>query len=311
MTERSRSPALPPLVERKEEDSDAITATTLIPVSKDSFEALQAAVHKNEARLNSVEWNTVRTASLLHRDQELEASKQLLLMGFPSSMTDRDREKEIRNMASYYRVADKLQGTTTHKTKQGLAHFTIVEMWDKEARNAFLHHVKADPHKVNGSTILGRPQIPRYRREQDAPMKCAMKSLATIMGDNPRFRPTWELQALWHDSSWLLAVTTDPLDTTKVTIYVSKEMKEAFTTQFEEDWPTWQARSSSTGDSRPQKYLCVDVEEFDDEKLAALGAGYDQLINRSATPTRTDVEMPMPVPALRLPKAAASANPDS
>ena len=48
-----------------------------------------------------------------------------------------------------------MQGTTTLKNRQGLGHFTIVHMWDKGARNTFLHHVKNDPHKLKGSTIVG------------------------------------------------------------------------------------------------------------------------------------------------------------
>ena len=81
---------------------------------------------KHDARLNTVEWKSAKTASLLHRDQELEASNQLLLMGWPTGMSEQDRDREIRGMAQYYGVVDKLQGTTTLKNKQGLGHFTIV-----------------------------------------------------------------------------------------------------------------------------------------------------------------------------------------
>lgn len=85
------------------------------------------------------------------------------------------------------------------KTKNGLAHFTMVDMWDKETRNEFLQHVKRNPRQVQGSTIAGRPQIPRYHCEQDAPMKCVMKTLANILGNNSKFSPAWEIQTLWHD----------------------------------------------------------------------------------------------------------------
>ena len=130
-------------------------------------------------------------------------------------MSEQDRDREIRGMARYYGVEEKMQGTTTLKNRQGLGPFTVVHMWDKDARN----HVKNDPHKLKDSTIVGRPQIPRYRREQDAPMKCSMKALATIYGGNPKLRPTWELQALWHESEWVLALTTDTNDATNVTIF--------------------------------------------------------------------------------------------
>ena len=58
-------------------------------------------------------------------------------------------------------------------------------------------------------------------------MKCAMKTLATMIGDNPKFSPTWEIQALWHEE-WLLAVNTNDKDTTKVQIYVPDHMKAEF-----------------------------------------------------------------------------------
>ena len=150
---------------------------------------------------------TTQTTSLVHRDQELQASKQLLLMGWPKT-DEKEREKETKRMASYYGLMNKYQGSTTLKKKNGLAHFTIVDMWDKEARNEFLQQIKRDPHQVQGNPIVGRPQIPCYRREQDAPMKCAMKTLATMVGDNPKFSPTWEIQALWHEE-WLLAENTN------------------------------------------------------------------------------------------------------
>ena len=109
------------------------------------------------------------------------------------------RGEKIKRMANDYGFMSKHQGSTTVKTKSGLAHFTIVYMWDKETRNEFLHHVKQDPHQVQRSTIAGRPQIPRYRREQDAPMKCVMRTRANILGDNSKFSPAWEIQTLWHD----------------------------------------------------------------------------------------------------------------
>ena len=165
-------------------------------------------------------------------------------------------------MANYYGLMSKYQGSTTLKTKNGLAHFTIVDMWDKEARNEFLQHIKRDPHQIQGNTIVGRPQIPRYRREQDAPMKCAMKTLATMIGDNPKFSPTWEIQALWHEE-WLLAVNTNDKDTTKVQIYVPDHMKAEFEPKFHDDWSAWKAPGSSK-DSRPQKHLQIQVYALTD-----------------------------------------------
>ena len=231
MAERSRSPLAgigQTALERKEEVPNEIL------LEAQTFKALQEQVHENTARLNSVDWVATQTASLVHRDQELQASKQFLLMGWPK-IDEKEREKEIKRMANYYGLMNKYQGSTTLKTKNGLAHFTIVDMWDKEARNEFLQHIKRDPHQAQGNTIVGRPQIPRYRREQDAPMKCAMKTLANIIGDNPKFSPTWEIQALWHDE-WLLAVNTNDKDITKVQLYVPDHVKAEFETKFQEDW---------------------------------------------------------------------------
>ena len=291
MGERSRSPAHALQAQNQkqepEEDDATIAATTTVALTKADYDTLKATVLKQDARLNTVEWKSAKTASLLHRDQELEASKQLLLMGWPTGMSEQDRDREIRSMAQYYGVVDKLQGTTTLKNKQGLGHFTIVHMWDKDARNTFLHQVKNDPHKLKGSTIVGRPQIPRYRREQDAPMKCAMKALATIYGGNPKFRPTWELQALWHETEWVLAVATDASDATKVTIFVPDDKKEEFENQFAEDWPTWQNRGNQTEGS-PQKYLRITIAAFTEENLQELNDRYATMSTRSRSSKASD-----------------------
>ena len=293
MGERSRSPAhaLQVPTQKQEEDEPSIAALTTVAFTKADYDTLKATVLKQDARLNTVEWKSAKTASLLRRDQELEASKQLLLMGWPTGMSEQDRDKEIRGMAQCYGVADKLQGTTTLKNKQGLGHFTILHMWDKHARSTFLRNVKNDPHKIKGNTIAGRPQIPRYRREQDAPMKCAMKALATIYGGNPKFRPTWELQALWHESEWVLAVATDANDATKVTIFVPDDKREEFETQFAEDWPTWQSRGHQTEGS-PQKYLCINIAAFTDDNLQELNERYATMSTRSrSSRTSDDVDM--------------------
>ena len=289
--ERSRSPAPGVLaVQQKDEpQEDGVTTYNL--------HDLQNTVNRMSAQLNSVDWMTASTTSLVHRDQELAASKQLLIMGWPAHMTEKDRDHEIKSMAHYYGVAAKLQGTTTLKTKQGISHFTIAEMWDKDSRNHFLQQMKADPHKIQDSTILGRPQIPRYRREQDAPLKCGMKSLAIVLTGNPKFRPSWELQAVWHDSAWVLAVDTDPVDTTKICIFVPAEHLTAFTTQFGKDWPTWQNQGSQS--HRPQKYLKIRIAAFDQAKLGALDARFESMTNRSK-----DVEMNAPPDAAPRPPPA-------
>ena len=91
MAERSRSPApgVGPLVERKEE----VEIPNDMVLEAQTFKALQEQVQENTARLNSVDWMTTQTTSLLHRDQELQASKQLLLMGWPK-IDDKERERE-------------------------------------------------------------------------------------------------------------------------------------------------------------------------------------------------------------------------
>ena len=50
-------------------------------------------------------------------------------------MSEQDRDKEIRGMARHYGVEEKMQSTTTLKNRQGLGHFTIVHMWDKDAQH--------------------------------------------------------------------------------------------------------------------------------------------------------------------------------
>ena len=62
---------------------------------------------------------------------------------------EKERKKEIKWMANYYEFMNKYQGSTTLNTKNGLAPFTIVDMWDKGARNEFFQHIKRDPPPSN------------------------------------------------------------------------------------------------------------------------------------------------------------------
>ena len=264
---------------------EAQTVPNELMLEAHTFKALQDQVQANTARLNSVDWVAHRTESLLHRDQELQASKQLLLMGWPN-IDEKEREKEIKRMANYYGLAHKYQGSTTLKTKNGLAHFTIVDMWDKEARNEFLQKVKHDPHQVQGNNIVGRPQIPRYRREQDAPMKCAMKTLATLIGNNPKFSPTWEIQALWHEE-WLLAVTNDDKDITQVQLYVPENLKTDFESKFAEDWSGWTAPGTSKH-TRPQHHLQIRILPLTEDMKTKLDSNYAALRQK---PKAQDVDM--------------------
>ena len=264
---------------------EAQTVPNELMLEAHTFKALQDQVQANTARLNSVDWVAHRTESLLHRDQELRASKQLLLMGWPN-IDEKEREKEIKRMASYYGLAYKYQGSTTFKTKNGLARFTIVDMWDKEARNEILQKVKHDPHQVQGNNIVGRPQIPRSRREQDAPMKCAMKTLATLIGNNPKFSPTWEIQALWHEE-WLLAVTNDDKDITQVQLYVPETLKADFESKFAEDWSGWTAPGTSKH-TRPQHHLQIRILTLTEDMKTKLDSNYAALRQK---PKAQDVDM--------------------
>ena len=114
--DRSRSPAPGALaVQQKDEPTeDGVTAFNL--------HELQNTVNHMSAQLNSVDWMTASTTSLIHCDQELAASKQLLVMGWPAHMTKKDRDHEIKSMARYYGVAAKLQRTTTLKTRHLTLH---------------------------------------------------------------------------------------------------------------------------------------------------------------------------------------------
>ena len=72
-----------------------ITPVTAIPTEQ--LQATQRTIAEHSAKLNTTMWKADTTASLLHRDQELQASKQLLLQGWPATMTERDRDAGLRS----------------------------------------------------------------------------------------------------------------------------------------------------------------------------------------------------------------------
>ena len=85
--------------------------------------------------------------------------------------------------------------TQTLKSKGGLAHFSIVEFYTKEARNEFLDMVKfkKDMLICHGQIQVGRAQIPKYQREADQPFRCAIAVYAQIAGRQQRYKPIWKL----------------------------------------------------------------------------------------------------------------------
>ena len=55
----------------------------------------------------------------------------------------------------------------------------------------------------------------------------------------PRYKPTWELSALWHSGEWVLIAEPNPKDRTDITLYIQQSKKELFATHFPEAWAQW------------------------------------------------------------------------
>ena len=90
----------------------------------------------------------------------------------------------------------------------------------QEARNDFLELVKKDALTCHGQIAIARAQIPKYQRETDQPLRCAISVYSQVIGKQQRYKPTWEMSAVWHDGEWILHMQTQEDDKTRVNIYV-------------------------------------------------------------------------------------------
>ena len=159
-------------------------------------------------------------------------------------------------------------------------------------------------------------QIPKYQRETDQPLRCAISVYSQVIGKQQRYKPAWEMSAVWHDGEWILQMQTQEYDKTRVNIYVNETVMQAFSDKFAAEWAQWggQKGSGRRADGyRPQDYYTIQVAAMTasfandlDEKYTALQEQKRTTATNSRQSTsRQDDDDAMDggsVPGVRLPK---------
>ncbi|CAE7460901.1 unnamed protein product, partial [Symbiodinium microadriaticum] len=275
--QRSRSPK--PGIE-----AELATAQTAVPSDaqiQQQITALKNIVEQHQGRLNTVDQRSAHTRDQMQKAQQLEASKQAIVSSWSDSAGPQERMKAIEDMvAKHDSLRGKYTSTTTLRTKSGWSHFSIVEFFTKDARNDFLELVKKDALICQGQIAIARAQIPKYQRETDQPLRCAISVYSQVIGKQQRYKPTWEMSAVWHDGEWILHMQTQEYDKTRVNIYVNEAVMQAFSDKFAAEWAQWggQKGSGRRADGyRPQDYYTIQVTAMTasiandlDEKYTAL-----------------------------------------
>ena len=278
--------------------------------------ALQNIVEQHQGRINTVDQRSAHTRDQMQKAQQLEASKQAIVSSWSDSAGPQERMKAIEDMvAKQDSLRGKYASTTTLRTKSGWSHFSIVEFCTKEARNDFLELVKKDALTCHGQIAIARAQIPKYQRETDQPLRCAISVYSQVIGKQQRYKPTWEMSAVWHDGEWILHMQTQEYDKTRVNIYVNETVMQTFSDKFAAEWAQWggQKGSGRRADGyRPQDYYiqvaamtATFANDLDEKYTALQEQKRTTATNSRQSTSRQDDDDAMDggsVPGVRLPK---------
>ena len=178
-------------------------------------------------------------------------------------------------MNKYDALKGKYASTTALRSKSGWSQFSIVEFFTKEARNEFLDLVKKDALTCHGQIAVARAQIPKYQEEADQPLRCAILVHSQIVGKHQRYKPTWELSAVWHEGEWILHTQAQENDKTRLTIYVAEALQQQFNDKFAKEWATWGAQKNSMG-----------TQDFFPAQVEASQPPWPRSSMRSTTPSK-------------------------
>ena len=259
----------------------AENGTTKEEQIRKDLEDLKNLVHMQGGRINTLDQRSAHTRDQVQKQQQLEASKQAIVTSWPDTAGPPDRIQAVEQMVDKHAsLKGKYASTTTLRTKTGWSQFSIVDFFTKESRNDFLDLVRRDALTCFGQIQVARAQIPKYQREADQPLRCAIAVFAQITGKQQRFKPTWEMSAVWHHNKWILSMQADTHDKTHITLYVAEAAKDTFTEKFHAEWQSWGGHKGTTKRAdgyRPQDYFQIAVAALTPETATALDTQYATL----------------------------------
>lgn len=143
---------------------------------------------------------------------------------------------------------------------------------------------KKDALTCHGQATVGRAQIPKA----DQPLRCAIAVYSQIIGKQQRYKPTWEMSAVWHEKEWILSMQAAPHHQTRLTIYVPEPLHDIFQEQFGQTWQQWGQQKGSnrrTDGYKPQDFYQITVKPFTPDKVTELNAQYAELQAQRAPPS--------------------------
>ena len=92
--------------------------------------ALQALVHTQGGRFNTIDQRSAHTKDQVQKQQQLEASKQAIVSSWPDSAGPADRTQAVEQLVNRHdNLKGKYASTTTLRTKQGCSQFSIADFF--------------------------------------------------------------------------------------------------------------------------------------------------------------------------------------
>ena len=211
-----------------------------------------------------------------------------------SNRSQQSSRRSTQQTLSKHGMLNRHASTTTLKTKQGIAPISIVEFFSKDARNEFLDMLRKDMLVCHGQIAVGRAQIPKYQREADQPLRCAIAVFSQCDGTRARYKPTWELSALWHSGEWVLIAEPNPKDRTDITLYIQQSKKELSATHFPEAWAQWGGQRTTnrrTDGYRPQDHFRINIQDMTPDKQTEYDEKYQTLHDTRKQNTGSNMEV--------------------
>ena len=93
--------------------------------------ALQALVHTQGGRFNTIDQRSAHTKDQVQKQQQLEASKQAIVSSWPDSAGPADRTQAVEQLVNRHdNLKGKYASTTTLRTKQGCSQFSIADFFN-------------------------------------------------------------------------------------------------------------------------------------------------------------------------------------
>eukprot|EP00969_Alexandrium_andersonii_P370082 15476505-Alexandrium_andersonii.AAC.1 len=130
-----------------------------------------------------------------------QAAREAVTTDWPRAMGAWDRRESIKNYVNSIGWGSEYSHSEPAGSEEN-ARSMIAIFKSKFARDGFLTSVRTHGFAAWGIQVMARPQVPRYLRESQQLLRCAMRAYSNTLGARVQLRPEWDLQAVALNGAW-------------------------------------------------------------------------------------------------------------